>query len=61
MVRALAKGWGFQDLKFNENRVQRHSLWVHNPVEDGWRCHKVDASIRDDYLNPLLDEAGVPR
>jgi len=61
IVKALNSGWGFSDLFFNDNSVQRHSLWARRPGQEGWQCHKVNADIgKDDYVDALLDEAGVP-
>jgi len=63
LIYALSTGWGFIGLKFNESKTSRHTLWVNSPhISGGWVANKVDASIsEDDFLDALLDEAGVPK
>ncbi len=63
ITKAIMAGWGFQGLRFNKDKCQRHALWVSSPKDNGgWRCHKVDSTVsKEDYLNALLDEAGVPK
>lgn len=62
MISALENGWGFQDLNISKNRSERHSLWTENPIEGGWKCHKIDGCSEDtdDILSLLMDEAGIP-
>ena len=62
IINALKLGWGFSNLHFNPIMSQRHSLWVRRPGNDGWECNKVVASMsEEDYVEHLLDEAGVPK
>lgn len=63
MIAALEKGWGFMFLQFNNEPSQRHSLYVQRPKIDGWCCYKVNADEfnRSNFVDALLDEAGVPK
>ena len=58
IVSAIASGWGFQGARMSYAETSRHALWVHNPDEEGWVCHKVSGSEKK-WFKALLDEAEV--
>ena len=58
--RATMQGWSFSNFDFNPCTVQRHSVFVRRPPDEGWRCFKVNADIKKGWVTALLDEAGAP-
>ena len=68
IINALQNGWVFGSLHKTPQKTSRHSLVASDPNDpecrspDGgirYRGHKVDGR-EEDWLNSLLDEAGVP-
>ena len=50
-------GWGFMYFKYCDMPGGRHSVMAYNPKEGGWRCHKINATIEDGWVDKLIDEA----
>ena len=59
--RATLDGWSFQYFKRTDRPTSRHSVWVQEPGQEGWACHKVSGEHGDDWIDALLDHVGVPR
>jgi len=57
--RAIQNDWSFRYPKKAPYPETRHSIWVSKPDSDLWYAEKVDGNI-DDWVNALLDAAGVP-
>ena len=60
VLAALLRGWAFQYFKKAAAKTSRHSVYAQEPDEEGWVCHKAPGDDPD-WVNALLDEAGVPR
>ena len=58
--RAIQNDWSFRFPKKSPVPHSRHSIWVSKPDSDLWYAEKVDGT-EEDWINALLDEAGVPK
>jgi hypothetical protein len=57
--RAVLDGWGIDGFRRAARKTMRHCVWIREPRKCLWQAVKVDGSVRD-WINALLDEAGIP-